>query len=125
MVNTRSQVKRENRTEIPDVDGFIDDDDNISVADHYSGSYFNDNDEETMRSLERDHERLRIEQWFLEMNKQIGELRSTMRALSEKVRNSRQENDQNVHSIGTSPRSDSTETGKGEISFKKRSENMN
>ena len=78
----------------------------LRVADHYSGSYFNENDEDTMRCQERDHERLRKEQRFFEMNKQIGEITSMARALTEKVTNSREENDQNGHNFWTSMRSD-------------------
>ena len=74
MVNTRAQVHRENQIEQSEVDGFTDDDDNVSVGDHYQESYFNENAGEAMRSLERDHERLRIQQIFLDMNRQIGEL---------------------------------------------------
>ena len=111
MVNTRSQINREIQNAQPVIDGFVnDDEDNISVVDHYSGtprSYFNENDEETMRSQKRDHERLRIEQSFLEVNKQIGELTSMVKVLTEKVTNSAEENDQNVHNFGTSMRSDS------------------
>ena len=106
MVNTRSQVNRENRTEQPEVDRFADDEDNIRVSDHYSGSYFSENDEETMKSIERGIERFRIEQRLQEMNKQIEELTSMVRALTEKMTNSRNENDQDARNIGTSYRSD-------------------
>ena len=75
MVNTRSQVHRENRIEQSEADRLTDDDDddNVSVSDHYEESYFNENDGETMRSLERDHERLRIEQRFLDMNWRVNQ----------------------------------------------------
>ena len=53
MVNIRSQINRENRNENSKVNRFADDDD-ISVADHYSGRYFNENDEEAKRFLKRD-----------------------------------------------------------------------
>ena len=45
MVNIRSQILRENRVEQTGEDVYSDNEDNISVADHYSGSYFNDHDE--------------------------------------------------------------------------------
>ena len=107
MVNTRSLIKRENQNERSEIDEFVDDEDNVSVADHYSGSYSNDNNEEAVRSQERDYERFRIEQRFLEMNRQISELTSMVRVLTEKVTNSREENDPNVHSFRTLPHSDS------------------
>ena len=105
MVNTRSQIKRENQNERSEIDEFIDDEDNVSVADHYSGSFFNDNNEEAMRSQERDYKRFRIEQRFLEMKRQIGELTSMVRASTRKVTNSREENDPNFHSFRTLPHS--------------------
>ena len=40
MVNTRSQILRENRVEQSEDDRFSDNDDNVSVADHYRESYF-------------------------------------------------------------------------------------
>ena len=46
------------------------------MADHYPGSYFNDQNDESLRQQERDHERYRIEQRFMGMNRQIGELTS-------------------------------------------------
>ena len=60
MVNTRSQALREDRIEQSEEDRFTDDDNNVSVADHYRHTYSNENDGETMRSPERDHEGLRI-----------------------------------------------------------------
>ena len=65
MVNTKSQINNKIQIKQPVIDGFVDNEDDISVADHYSGSYCNENDEATMRSQERDHERLRIAQRFL------------------------------------------------------------
>ena len=94
MVNTKSQVHRDNRIEQSEADSFTDDDDN--VADHYQERCFNENDGETMRSLERDHERLRIEQRFLDMNRQIGTLTSIVKALTEKMSNSKEGNSQDV-----------------------------
>ena len=56
-MNTRSQILRENRIELAEDDRLSDNDDNVSVADHYYESYTGENDDETMRSVERDHER--------------------------------------------------------------------
>ena len=86
MVNTRSQISRETQNKQPVVDGFVDDEDIVSLADHYSGSYSNQNDEETMRFQERGLERLTIEQRFLEMNEQISELTSMVRHFLRKLR---------------------------------------
>ena len=48
MVNTRLQVHRKNRNGQTDVDRFTDDDDNVSVADHYQESYFNENENQKL-----------------------------------------------------------------------------
>ena len=106
MVNTKSQILRENRVEQTEKDRYSDNEDNISKADHNSGSYFNDYDDEPMRSQERDHKRSRIKQRFLEMNKQNGELTSMVGGLTEKVANSREESDPNVRNFRTLPHSD-------------------
>ena len=57
MVDTRSQTNIESGSEKIEVDRFADDDNNISVADLYSESYSDENDDEIMRSLEREHEK--------------------------------------------------------------------
>ena len=57
-----------------------------------------------MRSMERDNEKHRIEQRFLEMNRQIGELTSIARALTDKITNSREENGRDVLNSVTSTR---------------------
>ena len=48
-----------------------------------------ENHQETMRSQERDHENHRIEQRFMDRNRQIGELNSVVRAFTEKISNGR------------------------------------
>ena len=90
----------------PASDDYSDKENNISVADHYSGCYLNDQNDEMLRQQERDHERSRIEQKFMEMNRQIGELTSMVRALTEKVANSREGSDSNVRNFRTLPHSD-------------------
>ena len=106
MVNTRSRYNRESRIEQPEIDRHSDVDDDMSVADHYIENNFNDDIENDVRSIERDHEKHRIEQHFLEMNRQIGELTSIVRALTDKITNSREENGKDVLNPGTSTRSD-------------------
>ena len=91
-MNTRSQFLRENRVEQSEDDSFSDNSDNVSVADHYRESYFGENDGETMRSMERDYEKLRTEQRFIDMNRQIGKLSSIVRALTEKMSTSKEGN---------------------------------
>ena len=107
MVNTRSRYNRKSRIEQPEIDRHSDEDDDMSVADHYIENNFNDDIENDVRSIEKDHEKHRIEQRFLEMNRQIGELTSIVRALTDKITNSREDNGRDVLSPETSTRSDS------------------
>ena len=58
-----------------------------------------------MRSLERKHENYRIEQKFLEINKQIGELTSMVKPLTKNDKQLGRER-QNVRNMGTSLHSD-------------------
>ena len=46
MVNTRSQILRENRIEQSEDDRLSDNDDNVSVTDHYRENYLGENDDE-------------------------------------------------------------------------------
>ena len=59
-----------------------------------------------MRSLERDHERIRLEQRFLDLNRQMGELSSIVKAVTEKLSNSKEGNVQDVLNSETLTRSD-------------------
>ena len=58
-----------------------------------------------MRSSEEDHEKFRKNR-FSEMNRQIEELTSMVRAFTKKMTSSSEENDQNVRNMETSLRSD-------------------
>ena len=49
MVNTKSQANGENRIEQTEFDRLADDDDNVSVDDHYSGNYFQENNSESKK----------------------------------------------------------------------------
>ena len=111
MVNTRSGYNRENRIEQSGKDRYFDEDNNMSVADHYTEDNFNNDIESDVRSMETDHEKHRIEQRFLEMNRQIGELTSIVRALTDKLANSREENGRDALNSETSTHSDMMVTG--------------
>ena len=106
MVKTRSRFNRENRIEQSGVDRYSDDDDNMSVADHYAENIFGNEGENDTIAMERDHEKHKIEQRFIEMNRQIEELTSIVRALTDKITNSREENGRDVLNSETSTRSD-------------------
>ena len=107
MVITRSGYNRENRIEQSGKDRYFDEDDNMSVADNYTEDNFNNDIESDVRSIERDHEKHRIEQRFQERNRQIGKLTSIVRALTDKLANStEEENDRDVLNSEMSTRSD-------------------
>ena len=107
MVNTRSGFNRESRFSREESNEYSGDEDNISVADHFAESINGNEDLNGMREIERDHEKHRIEQRFMEMNRQISELTSIVRALTDKMSNSREGNYSDVHNSKTSVRSDS------------------
>ena len=65
-----------------------------------------DEESDIEEDYHRDHERLRIEQRFTDMNKQIGELTIIVRALTEKISTSKEGNHQDVLNSETSTRSD-------------------
>ena len=106
MVNTRSIYNRESRFEQTEIDRHSGEDDDMSVVDHYAENNFSNDTENDVRSIERDHEKHRIKQRFLETNRQIGELTSIVRALTDKITNSREENSRDVLNPETSTRSD-------------------
>ena len=107
MVNTRSGFNRESRFSREETNEYSGDEDNMSVVDHFAENVNGNEDLNDMREVERDHEKHRIEQRFMEMNRQISELTSIVRALTDKMSNSREENYRDAHNSETSVRSDS------------------
>ena len=106
MVNTRSGFNRESRFSREETNEYSGDEDNMSVVDHFAENVNGNESLNDMREVERDHEKHRIEQRFMEMNRQIGELTSIVRALTDKISNSREENYRDAHNSETSVRSD-------------------
>ena len=106
MVDTRSGFNRESRFSREETNEYSGDEDNMSVVDHFAENGNGNEDLNDMREVERDHEKHRIEQRFMEMNRQISELTSIVRALTDKMSNSREENYRDVHNSETSVRSD-------------------
>ena len=106
MVNTRSRFNRESRIEQSGTSSYSDYEDNMSVADHFGENVLENEFENDMREIERDHENHRFEQRFLEMNRQIGELTSIVKALTDRLSNSREENNRDALNPETSARSD-------------------
>ena len=96
MVITRPQVSSKNQSERTNMEEFSDEDSDVSLSELQSKSFYVENNTETTSYHERDHENIRIEQRFNEVNRQIGGITSMVKALTEKMTNSREENDQNV-----------------------------
>ena len=107
MVNTRSRFNRESRIEQSGTSSYSDNEDNMSVADHFGEKILENETQNDMREIERDHENHRFEQRFLEMNRQIGELTSIVKALTDRLSNSREGKRTRVLNSETSARSDS------------------
>ena len=108
MVNTRSGFNRESRFSREETNEYSGDEDNMSVVDHFAENVNGNESLNDMREVERDHEKHRIEQRFMEMNRQIGELTSIVRALTDKISNSREENYRDAHNSETSVRSETS-----------------
>ena len=106
MVNTRSRFNRESRIEQSGTSSYSDNEDNMSFADHFGENILENETENDMREIERDHENHRFEQRILEMNRQIGEFTSIVKALTDRLSNSREENYRDVLNSETSARSD-------------------
>ena len=104
MVTTRAQSNRDSRIEQTETDTSSNDDSITKVTDFSSRTYFPENIEELCHLMHR------MEQRFLDTNRQIGELTRIMRAHTEKTSNGKEENGQNVRNIETSLRSDSFKT---------------
>ena len=111
MVNTRSGFNRESRLSREEMNEYSGDEDNMSVVDHFAENVNGNEDLNDMREIERDHEKHRIEQRFMEINRQISELTSIVRALTDKMSNSREENYRDAHKSETSVRSDTKISG--------------
>ena len=69
MVITRSHSDRNNRTKQVEMETSSDNESrNASFPDLLSGNHFTVSNEEAIRIQERDHERIRIEQKFVDMS---------------------------------------------------------
>ena len=85
------------------MDDFDDNASNLGLPGVGTRTFELENNDQSYGDQERDHERIRIESRFNELNKQVGELTSLVRTLTEKISSSnRGENGIN------SPRSRST-----------------
>ena len=86
---------------------YSDNESDISLHELCSHNLGSENNTRHLNDQERDHERVRIEQRFNDMNRQIEELTSLVRTLPEKIAsNHREENDKNVKQTGTPCHSD-------------------
>ena len=97
---TRSQSSRKIRTEQAEMETFSNNESNASYPDFYSGDHFTEINVEAIRTHERDHERIRIEQRFMDMNRQIAESTSMVKAFSENMSRKEEENGQNGRMMG-------------------------
>ena len=92
MVITRSQTLQKKQTKQVEMETFSDNEKNASFPDLYSRlHHFSEPNEENNLTQERDHERVGIEQRFMDMDSQIGELTSMGKSLTEKISSSNRE----------------------------------
>ena len=107
MIITRAQSASNNQANHTFMDEYSANDSDISLPGFSLQNINARNNNQQMIDCERDHERLRIEQGFNDMNRQIGELTSLVRALTEKIASSnRKENDTNTQRFRTPSHSD-------------------
>ena len=105
MVITRSRTLERNQAE--QVETFSDNGSNTNFSDLCSRNHLCEPNEETVQAHERDCERISMEQRLMDMNHQILELTSMVRALAEKnAFSNREESAQNVHKDKASSLSD-------------------
>ena len=100
MVITRSQIDRTNEKEQIKIITFSDNESNSSSRDIYSNTRFADDNEMNNADQGSDHEKVSIEQQFIDMNCQIGEMTSIVKALTETMTDRREENGQNFQTLG-------------------------
>ena len=89
METNRSQGANKNQTNCTGMDEYSDNDSDISLPGVSSRDLNAAISNEQMVNHERDHERLHIEQRFFDMNRQICELISPVRILTEKITSSK------------------------------------
>ena len=81
---------------------FSDNDNNVSYPEHYWRGQNSETNNENLSHQERHYQTLRIELQFSDMNRQIGELTSLVKILTEKIAsNGREESDINVRRTRT------------------------
>ena len=103
MVNTRAQASQNNLSREEEMDDFDDNASDLSLPGVGTRTFEKENNDRIYENQERDHERVRIERRFKDMNRQIGELTSSVRTLPEEIISSNREESGN-----NSPRSRST-----------------
>ena len=113
MVITRCQSTTNNRTARMDMEKYSDNDSVVSLPTFNSRNYNVEINGEQMIKHERDHKRIRLEQRFNNMNRQIGEPTFVIRTLTEKISSSNRE----VQRSRAPSNSDSFST-KSDVSFR-------
>ena len=100
MIITRSQIDRTNEKEQTKITTFSENESNSSPRDLYSNTRFADDNEMNNADQGSDHEKVSIEQRFIDKNCQFGEMTSIVKALTETMTDSREENGQYFQTLG-------------------------
>ena len=103
MVNTRVQASQNNQSREDEMNDFDDNSSKLSPPEFGTRTFEIKNNAHSYGEQERDHERVRIERSFSEMNRQNGELTSLVRTLTERISSTNREENGN-----NSPRCRST-----------------
>ena len=83
MVLTRSQTSINNQLESENMEYFSDNDSDTSFPERDPRGATNNIERANLLDIERDHERIRFDQKFIEMNNQIREITSVVKALAD------------------------------------------
>ena len=103
MVNTRSQAPQSNQIREDVMSDYDDNSSDISLPDFGTRTFEIKKNTNNYGEQERDHQRLRIERRFNEMNRHVGELTSLVRTLTEKISSDNREENDNNSSQNRSP----------------------
>ena len=97
MVNTRAQASQNKLPREDEMDDFDDNASDLSLPGIGSRTFEIENFDRNYEDQERDHERVGIERRFDEMSRQIDDLTSLVRTLTEKICSSNREENGNNH----------------------------
>ena len=96
MVSTRAPTSRSKHPETTDMDYISDNESEPSFPEYNSSSASNNVERANLLDFERNHERIRNDQRFIEKNNQIRDLTSNVKALANQINSANPNNERNT-----------------------------